>query len=615
MTGDEARDGGGAVAGQLGMTRGALSVDALRFVRLSHGQVRAREGGHVDGLLVRRAHHLHEAGGGFLPPRDVSGGRGLRAQGERPVALQLRAGRGRLVRRGRERGHRPLVLAEPEVDRAQQLQSPRRPARRTLGLFDAGHEVGVAGAALRPGMQRLVVRRFEVLRLRRQRLGPQRVRVAAAEVEERDRAVVERGRGLAAGRRLRPRIGPSGFPLVDGDERIRRFRHRVGPALRLRREAAAQQRDHGRRYGREAVGRLFDHRFLEHLGRGRAHLPGPLAEEGLQHGQPPAPHVGAAAEGPARPLLGRHVRGRSSASARGQGRGVAAAEGHRRGRDARAGQAEVRHLGHALRGHHHVRGLHVAMDEALLVGVVQAPRELHGRVEDRVQREQAARTDRVAEGPAVHVFREDARDPFQPPHVVARHHVRMEREVHPRLGLALERFDAAGGVQRLLERDLDREVDAPAAMVDAVDAAHAALTEEARDLVQAEHDVARLPFPRAGGGWRGFDDRRHGGTGRRGRRLRQGGNGRTGLRQRRRGHGGRRTFGGGGPRRFGHGQGRRRGRDEEAHSALRAAHGPARDARGRVPRLVAARTGDAKGGGVGHQSALRRASRNSVAEE
>jgi riboflavin kinase/FMN adenylyltransferase len=60
----------------------------------------------------------------------------------------------------------------------------------------------------------------------------------------------------------------------------------------------------------------------------------------------------------------------------------------------------------------------------------------------------------------------------------------------------------------------------------------------------------------------------------------------------------------------------RRRLHEEAHPALRAAHGLAEETRGRVAGLVAARTGDAESsGGVGHQSALLRASRNSLAEE
>ena len=115
------------------------------------------------------------------------------------------------------------------------------------------------------------------------------------------------------------------------------------------------------------------------------------------------------------------------------------------------------------------------------------------RIASRVARRRVA--DGVPEGAAVHELGEDARDPFQAPHVVAGHHVRVEREVDPRLRLALEGLDAARGVQRLLERDLDREVDAPAAVVDAVDAAHAALAEQAGDLVEAEHDVARAAIP------------------------------------------------------------------------------------------------------------------------
>jgi hypothetical protein len=156
------------------------------------------------------------------------------------------------------------------------------------------------------------------------------------------------------------------------------------------------------------------------------------------------------------------------------------------------------------------------MDEPLLVRVVQAPGELDGGVEDGVEGDQLPVADRVPERAAVHEFREDARDPLQAPHVVAGHHVGVEREVDPRLRLALERFDAAGGVQRLLERHLDREVDAPAAVMDTIHAAHAALAEESRHLVQAEDDVARLPFARSTHRRRRLRHRRQRGRGRRG---------------------------------------------------------------------------------------------------
>ena len=58
-------------------------------------------------------------------------------------------------------------------------------------------------------------------------------------------------------------------------------------------------------------------------------------------------------------------------------------------------------------------------------------------------RDQAAVADRVVQAAAVHELREDAGHALDAAHVVAGDGVRVEAEVHPGLGLALEVFGAA----------------------------------------------------------------------------------------------------------------------------------------------------------------------------
>ena len=70
----------------------------------------------------------------------------------------------------------------------------------------------------------------------------------------------------------------------------------------------------------------------------------------------------------------------------------------------------------------------------------------------------------------------------------------MEAEIDPRFGLADEVFGAAGGGEDLGTRRFHREVDVPAAVVDLVNAPHAAFAEQAGHLVEIEDDVAELPL-------------------------------------------------------------------------------------------------------------------------
>jgi hypothetical protein len=150
--------------------------------------------------------------------------------------------------------------------------------------------------------------------------------------------------------------------------------------------------------------------------------------------------------------------------------------------------------------------------EAALVRVVEAPRRLDGDVEDprkRVAVVELSRADRVLEAAAVDALGEDARDAVDGADVVAAHDVGMKAEADPRLGLADEGVLPAGLLEDVGLGALDREVDVPAAVADAVDGAHAADAEEGDDFVEAEDDVAGPP---AGGGrrQRGGDERRLG---------------------------------------------------------------------------------------------------------
>ncbi len=315
----------------------------------------------------------------------------------------------------------------------------------------------------------------------------------AAEVHERDRAVVERVGRARAALRLPPRVRSPGGLLPGRPQDRGHLGEVVGAVLRPLPEAAGQEVGDGLGHREPAAGGVPPGRGQD-LGGGETVLPRAPAEERLEHRQAEAPQVRPAVERLARGLLGREVGRRSAAAALDRHRVPPGPRDRRLDtRRPGAGEAEVGDLGEPVRGEHHVRRLHVAVDEALLVRVVEPPRELDGDVEDGLDGVEAPRADGVVEAPAVHVLREDEREPVHPAHVVTGDDVGVQAEVDPGLRLALEELGAAGGLEDRGEGGLDGEVEAPAAVTDAVHAAHAALAEDARHLVEAEDHVARLP--------------------------------------------------------------------------------------------------------------------------
>jgi hypothetical protein len=139
------------------------------------------------------------------------------------------------------------------------------------------------------------------------------------------------------------------------------------------------------------------------------------------------------------------------------------------------------------------------------VRVVEAPGELDGHVERGRGGGEALLADGLEQAAPVHVLREHAGDAVHAAHVVAGHDVRVQAQPHPRLRLALEGLGAAGRLQRGAQRRLHGQVHAPAAVAHAVDAAHAALAQHGRHLVEAEHGLPHPPLgigaarPRGGG--------------------------------------------------------------------------------------------------------------------
>ena len=324
------------------------------------------------------------------------------------------------------------------------------------------------------------------------------------EVEERHRAVVEGVGGTLAHPRLPAQVGPFRGRLVGLTQRGRRVEEAPRALLRVLAEAAPEEVGHGsRHFGQAGGGR--EQVFLEGIGAGHPPLPRALAGEHLEDRQGPAPEVGSAGQGVPARLLGGHV-GRGAAARTLDAQGLPApggtrGRGHRQvPQAARAREAEVRDLGHPVARDHDVGRLHVEVDEPLLVGVVKPPGELDGHVQHLVEGGELPGPDPVVHAAAVHELREDHGQALQAAHVEAGHRVRVQAQVHPGLRLALEEVGSSLRFEEHGPRHLGREVEVPAAVTHLVDATHAALSEQAQDLVQVEKDLAHLPFGEPLGG-------------------------------------------------------------------------------------------------------------------
>ena len=201
-------------------------------------------------------------------------------------------------RRALERGQGLRRLAEGEMHPAQQLVSARVPGVGCARLLHPPEELRVRQAALRPGREAGVVGRLQVRGLGLEGAAPEHPRLAgAAEVHEGHRAVVEGVGGAPARLRLLPRVGPARERLPGVAQRGRDLGEVVGPLLGRLAEAAGQEIGHRLRHRgetarREPVAAVR----VEHLRRREPVLPGPTAEEALEHGEAEAPQVRPAVE-------------------------------------------------------------------------------------------------------------------------------------------------------------------------------------------------------------------------------------------------------------------------------------------------------------------------------
>ena len=148
------------------------------------------------------------------------------------------------------------------------------------------------------------------------------------------------------------------------------------------------------------------------------------------------------------------------------------------------GQAEVQHLHGAVGGHLDVGGLQIAVDDALVVRVLERvghlPRDGQRFVERNRPAADALRQRRAFD--QFHHQRADWAGFFQ---AVDGRDVRMI-ERRQELGFALEAGHALGIAGEGLGQDLQRDVAIEASVAGAVDFAHAAGAEERDDLVGAD---------------------------------------------------------------------------------------------------------------------------------
>jgi hypothetical protein len=147
----------------------------------------------------------------------------------------------------------------------------------------------------------------------------------------------------------------------------------------------------------------------------------------------------------------------------------------------RLGEPEIEHLDPAFRRQHHVGGLEVAMDNALLVGGLQPLGDLERDLERLVDRHQASLqplaqgfTDRqLHDQKALAVVLLEA--------VEGGDVLVAERCQHP--GLAFEAGQAFGILRHLLEQHLDRDLAIELGVPRPIHLSHSSGTEDAENLV------------------------------------------------------------------------------------------------------------------------------------
>jgi len=177
------------------------------------------------------------------------------------------------------------------------------------------------------------------------------------------------------------------------------------------------------------------------------------------------------------------------------------------GDDAGLGQTEVRDFrNHPV--HHHVVGLHILVNQMLLVGIFQAPGKLDRDVQNPPQalfRTPAVENpagDPVVEAAVFHKLGEDHRNAANPADVVAAHNVRVQPQLDPGGALALKIVLAALRLKSLSLRSLQSQVKVPTAVPGPVDQPHPPFGVvfplvkprlQRLDLVDPQDHVANVP--------------------------------------------------------------------------------------------------------------------------
>ena len=384
---EEAGNRGGEGGGQVRAPLGGGLVELPHGLRLAQAQERERVARDERGVFLARRHRSGERLAHLRPDAGVLRIARPRALRDREIAQKVG---GRHCRpRGRlERGHRPFEVAESEEHAALEVRRPRGGGLALRSLLHARADLVVPEAGSAPVEAHAIRGRLQVLGGELEGVLQELLcLLLAAQVEQRDRAVVEAVGGVAPA--CGSAAGTGGRCLGYARTSTAAASHSERGRASGPREAAASRSATaaGCRPGRPAPCAV-QVRARGQLGAGDAELPGAPAQEHLEHAEAQLHRsVRRVRALPAR-LLGRHVGGRAagppgdmvvSSALRAP---VAPPPG---AAARRAGQAEVGDLGHAVRRQHQVGGLDVAVHEPLLVRVVQAPGELDGHVEDRVE--------------------------------------------------------------------------------------------------------------------------------------------------------------------------------------------------------------------------------------
>ena len=155
-----------------------------------------------------------------------------------------------------------------------------------------------------------------------------------------------------------------------------------------------------------------------------------------------------------------------------------------------AGQAEVENLDDAGAIHEQIGRLDVAVDQAGLMGVLQAEGGLVDVMGGAIRVQGAAALDEVLQTDAVHVFHDEEMEFAVAVDVVGADDVGVA-QLGDGLGLAVEAFDGAGVVGLAGRQHLDGDGAAHDPMGTEIDGAHAAGAERFEDgVLAAEDEVA-----------------------------------------------------------------------------------------------------------------------------